>query len=462
DPRRGTVRDRRGRRPRGRPAARDAGLRRPQAAPGRPDGPAARPRVAGGRAERGAAALPAPVRAVAAPPLRRRVHPASDPGGAPAGALHPARARTRGLRRRPGGLPRRQGQRDPRPDDGRALGAAPGLLGAQAGPHAADAGVQRPRPARLRRAGHRGGPGRGRLVAAGPGAARARPDELPHPRGDPARRLRGDRRGPAGRAAAPRQPCGRHLPGHPARLRLAAAAAPRAVAAHHRERGRAGPAHLRRDPGAPSRPRPHRAHRRALTADLRRGRWRRAHRHRAARPARHPAARGPRDHRHRSRLGAPRDRPRPRAAHPLPGGGPQRRRRLARGRAQGVDAPAPRDPDGGAHPDEAGDRRRPRPARRGDGRRLDPHLARPRGQPPGARGVPARALPRPEPAHRHVDPLRRRRAPVHRRRLLPDGGRGRPARGAHGPRRHRGRRRRAQGPQHHQRAAPRRAHPAGL
>ena len=43
-----------------------------------------------------------------------------------AGAVHPTRARQGDLRRRPRGLPRRQGQRDPRPDHGRALPAAPG------------------------------------------------------------------------------------------------------------------------------------------------------------------------------------------------------------------------------------------------------------------------------------------------------------------------------------------------
>ena len=65
--------------------------------------------------------------------------------------------------------------------------------------------------------------------------------------------------------------------------------------------------------------------------------------------------------------------------------------------------------------------------------------------------VPARAVPRPEPADQHLDPVRRRRPPLHRRRLLPDGGRGRAARGVRVLRRERGRRRRAEGPQHHQR-----------
>ena len=56
-------------------------------------------------------------------------------------------------------------------------------------------------------------------------------------------------------------------------------------------------------------------------------------------------------------------------------------------------------------------------------------------QPSRTRAVPARAVPRPEPAHQHLDPVRRRRTPLHRRRLLADGGRGRAARGVRGVRR---------------------------
>ena len=48
---------------------------------------------------------------------------------------------------------------------------------------------------------------------------------------------------------------------------------------------------------------------------------------------------------------------------------------------------------------------------------------------------------RPEPAHQHLDPVRGRRPALHRGRVLADGGGGRPARGAHGVRRHRRRRR---------------------
>ena len=70
------------------------------------------------------------------------------------------------------------------------------------------------------------------------------------------------------------------------------------------------------------------------------------------------------------------------------------------------------------------------------------------------------ALPRPEPAHQHLDPVRGRRPPLHRRRLLADGGRRGPARGAHGVRRHGRRRGPAPGPQHHQRPAPWCADPA--
>ena len=45
------------------------------------------------------------------------------------------------------------------------------------------------------------------------------------------------------------------------------------------------------------------------------------------------------------------------------------------------------------------------------------------------------AVPRPQPAHQHLDPVRRRRPALHRRRLRPDGGRGRAARGVRGVRR---------------------------
>ena len=56
------------------------------------------------------------------------------PRGPAAGDLHPARARQGDLRRRPRGLPRRQGQRDPRPDHGRALAAAAGRRPSTSGP----------------------------------------------------------------------------------------------------------------------------------------------------------------------------------------------------------------------------------------------------------------------------------------------------------------------------------------
>ena len=79
----------------------------------------------------------------------------------------------------------------------------------------------------------------------------AGPDERPHPRGDPARRLRGHRREPARPAAAARQQDRQHQPGHPARLGLAGAAAVRAVEGAGREPAGARPAHLRRDRRAP-------------------------------------------------------------------------------------------------------------------------------------------------------------------------------------------------------------------
>ena len=68
---------------------------------------------------------------------------------------------------RPRDLPRRQGQRDPRPGHGRALAAAPGRRRAQARPQAADAGVQRPGAAHLPGHGHRDRARRGRALAGG-------------------------------------------------------------------------------------------------------------------------------------------------------------------------------------------------------------------------------------------------------------------------------------------------------
>ena len=83
---------------------------------------------------------------------------------------------------------------------------------------------------------------------------------------------------------------------------------------------------------------------------------------------------------------------RPARAHP-----PRRRRgrrRLARGGAQGVDAAAPGDPDGGAHADEAGHDRGLGPAGRRHRRAVDHRQPRPFRQPSRPRGVPAGALPR--------------------------------------------------------------------
>ena len=66
----------------------------------------------------------------------------------------------------------------------------------------------------------------------------------------------------------------------------------------------------------------------------------------------------------------------PRAARPGSSSGRRRRRRLAGGGAQGVDAAAPGHPDGGPHADGAGHHRRHRPAGGDDRRAVDP--ARPR------------------------------------------------------------------------------------
>ncbi len=100
-----------------------------------------------------------------------------------------------------------------------------------------------------------------------------------------------------------------------------------------------------------------------------------ARRHRAPRPAGHPAARRPRDHGDRAVLGALRGGPRPRAPAALPAGGRRGRRRVPRRGDEGVDAAAPGDPDGGAHADEAGHDRRHRHPRRRHGRAVDRHRA---------------------------------------------------------------------------------------
>ena len=185
------------------------------------------------------------------------------------------------------------------------------------------------------------------------------PDERAHPRGDPAGRLRRHRRARGWRR------CGRGSTatvdvspavllgwGYPWLQRFGpwqatvenSYALDRLIYAEIAERT--------------PRPGPRRPHRRPVPADPGGGRRRPAHRRGAARPARHPAARGPRDDRDRAVVGALRDRPRPGAARAGARRRPRRRRRrLARGGAQGVDAPAPDHPDGGPDPD-----RSPRPS----------------------------------------------------------------------------------------------------
>ena len=176
------------------------------------------PHLAGARPDGRAAAVPAPVPPLPAQEVRRHLHGAADAQGPAAGVLHQARAREGDLRRRPRGLPRRQGQRDPRPGHGRALAAAPGRRRAQAGPQAADAGVQRSRAAHLPGHGHRRSPGtRSRTGRDGAAVPVPRPDERAHPRGDPPGRLRRHRREAAGRAAAAGQRDRQRQPGGPAR-----------------------------------------------------------------------------------------------------------------------------------------------------------------------------------------------------------------------------------------------------
>ena len=76
----------------------------------------------------------------------------------------------------------------------------------------------------------------------------------------------------------------------------------------------------------------------------------------------------------------------------------RRRRRLARGGPQGVDAAAPGHPDGGAHPDAARHHRRHRPARRRHRRARRSCVATPAtDNHPDPERVPARALPRADP-----------------------------------------------------------------
>ena len=116
------------------------------------------PRLPGIAAEHRPAAVPAPVHPGAAPALRRRLLDPDHARGPAPRRLQPPRARQGDLRGRSRGLPRGQGQRDPRPGDGRALPAAGRLGAAQARPQAADAGVQRARAARLRGPGRRASP----------------------------------------------------------------------------------------------------------------------------------------------------------------------------------------------------------------------------------------------------------------------------------------------------------------
>ena len=155
-----------------------------------------------------------------------------------------------------------------------------------------------------------------------------------------------------------------------------------------------------------------------------------AHRRRAPRPAGHAAARRSRDHRDRAVVGPLRGRPRPGPAGQGAHGRARGRRRLPRGRAQGVDAAPPGDPDGGPDPDEPGHGGGiDLPAGATVGPSIILAHAHPDNHPEPER-VPARAVRRGAPATQHLDPVRRRRTPLHRRRLLADGGRRGPARGA--------------------------------
>ncbi|CAA9361925.1 MAG: Cytochrome P450, partial [uncultured Nocardioidaceae bacterium] len=425
--------------------------------PGPTRRPAAQgPAVARTGAERGTHALPPLVHPRAAEEVRRRVRAAAHPGAPAAGPLRQARHDQADLRQRPRGVPRRQGQRGAGPDHGRALAAPRRRCAAQARAQAADAGVPAVGDGRLREGRHADRPGRGRLLDPGRRVPQPRADELADAGGDPPGRLRRRRRGAAGGAPPAGEPDCRHQAADPARLGLPVPAAVRSVEEGRRGAAAARRTALRRDRRAAQGHRPPRADRRALTAAAgRRQRGRGAAvRRRAARPARHVAARRARDDGVRAVLGALRARTRRRPAVPSPARSRQRGRRLPRGGDEGVPAAAPDHPDGGAVPDGAGHHRRRTPACGCLRRPLDhPRPPRP-GQLPRARPLPARAVPRRRGRGEHVDPFRRRRTALHRRGLLAHGGRRRPARGAAEARRAGGRRahRPAPGPQHHQRA----------
>ncbi len=99
---------------------------RPGCRPGRPGRRSCRRR---------AVPVPALVPPVAAQELRPTSHgPAAARRAGRCVLLHQARGHQGDLRRRPRGLPRRQGQRDPRPGHGRALAAAPGRQPSTSGP----------------------------------------------------------------------------------------------------------------------------------------------------------------------------------------------------------------------------------------------------------------------------------------------------------------------------------------
>ena len=200
-------------------------------------------------------------------------------------------------------------------------------------------------------------------------------------------------------AAAAGQQDRQHHPAGAARLGLPAAAAARPLAAHGREPGRARPGDLRRDRRAARGCRPGRAHRRALPA--------------APACATEDGDRASPTSELRDQLVtlllAGHETTATALAWTLHELGTRPRRSdaqardaadagddgLPRGGAQGVDAAAPGDPDGGAPPDGAGDDRRHRPARAAPTSRPSIILAHePRGQPPRPRPVPARAVPR--------------------------------------------------------------------
>ncbi|CAA9537434.1 MAG: Cytochrome P450, partial [uncultured Solirubrobacteraceae bacterium] len=365
-------------------------------------------------------------------PLRRHLHHPDRQRGRVGADVAPGRG-PRDLHGRPGAAARRQGEPDPAPVPRARLGPPARRLAAPA-PAQADAALLPRRPhAPLRVADGRRRRARGRDVARGR-PARA---DAPHAGADhgdhPARGVRHPRgraaRAHAGRAHADARV--RHPPelvradglARPGEVRRAAD-----VPQGHRPGRRAA---ARRDPHAPRGGRPGRAGRHHVAAAAGHARGRLADgRLRAARRADHAAAGRPRDDGDLAVVGARAPAAPPRRLGPAARRGGERRDDLHRRDGQGDAAPAPGAPARRPRAPAADGDRRPPPPRRRARRALHLPDAPPPRALPRARGVPARALPRPHAGDVHVDPLRRRHPALPRREL-------RAVRDEHGARRRR-------------------------